>query len=77
MVSIYRISIFPNIDHPYRWEQSSPTKWLLAVVETMHPGRDAKVQVVTIRTCKGMYTHPVTKLVPLVDNDSMGLSADR
>ena len=58
-----------------RGKQSAPTKWPLAVGEKVHPGNDGKVWVVTIRTSKGTYTPPVTKIVPLINDDSKSLSA--
>ena len=50
-------------------EQISPTRWVLARVMEVHPGPDGKVRVVTVRTSKGMYRRPVTKIAPLVFND--------
>ena len=43
----------------------APTKWPLAHVTQVHPGEDGVVRVATIRTPKGIYKRPVTKLVPL------------
>ena len=54
-------------------EQSSPTKWPIARVEKVFPGQDGKVQVVTIRTSKGTYNHPICKVVLLVSEDSLNL----
>ena len=53
----------------------TPTKWPLAIVEKVHPGKDGKVRVVTVCTSKGTDTHPVTKLVPLINDDSRSLLA--
>ena len=58
-----------------RGEQSSPTKWPLTVVKHVHPGKDGKVWVVTIRTSKGMYNRPVTKVVALINDGSRRPSA--
>ena len=44
----------------------APTKWPLARVVEIHPGRDGKVCVVTVETAKGRYTSPIVKVVPLV-----------
>ncbi len=46
-----------------------PTKWPLARVIDVHPGRDNLVRVVTIKTEKGIYRRPVTKIVVLVPAD--------
>ena len=43
-----------------------PTKWQLARVEEVHPGRDGKVRVATIKTPRGIYKRPVTKLALLL-----------
>ena len=40
-----------------------PTDWPLARVIDVHPGRDNLVRVVTVRTAKGTYKRPVTKVV--------------
>ena len=48
-------------------EQSSPTKWPIACVENVYPGQDNKVRVVAIRTSKGAYSRPVTKVATLVN----------
>ena len=56
-------------------EQSSPSKWPFAWVENVHPEQGDKVQVVTIRTSKGMYNHPVMKVVPLVNKNPVSLQA--
>ena len=51
-----------------REEPMAPTRWPLARVIEVHPGQDGKVCVVTIKTAKGVYTRPVVKLVPLVQD---------
>ena len=50
-------------------EQTSPTRWPLAYIKEVIPGKDGLVRVVTIQSPKGVYTHPVTKLVPLLSAD--------
>ena len=45
-------------------EVSSPTKWPLAQIEEVHPGKDGKGRVVTIRTTKGIYECLNAKIVP-------------
>ena len=51
-------------------EVSSPTKWPLARIEEVHPGKDGKVRVVTIKTTKGIYKLPIAKIVPLHHQDA-------
>ncbi len=46
-----------------------PTKWPLARVVKVHPGKDNLVRVATVRTATGTYTRPVTKLALLLPND--------
>ena len=46
-----------------------PTKWPLARVVDVHPGRDNLVRVATIKTSNGTYTCPVTKLPLLLPSD--------
>ena len=43
-----------------------PTKWQLARIREVHPGRDGLVRVVTLRTQNGTYKRPVTKIALLV-----------
>ena len=45
----------------------------LAVVKQMHPRTDGMVRVVTLRTSKGCYKRSVTRLVPLLQEDSQEL----
>ncbi len=47
-----------------------PTKWPLARIEHVHPGRDGVVRVVSIRTANGVYKRPVTKVALLLPSDS-------
>ena len=49
-----------------REEPMAPTRWPLPRVVEVHPRQDGKVRVVTIMTAKGVFTRPVVKLVPLV-----------
>ena len=46
-----------------------PTKWPLARVVDVHPGRDDLVRVATIKTSNATYTRPVTKLAFLLPSD--------
>ena len=52
-----------------RREQTSPTRWPLARVIEVTPGKDVLVRVVAIRTSKVVYTYQVTKLVALLSEE--------
>ena len=54
-----------------RGEQTSPTRWPLARVIEVTQGKDGLIRIVTIRTSKGAYTRPVTKLVPLLSEEDI------
>lgn len=43
-----------------------PTKWPLARVSQVHCGKDGLIRVATVKTAKGTYKRPVTKLAPLI-----------
>ena len=43
-----------------------PSKWQLAKITEVHPGRDGVVRVVTVKTKIGSYKRPVTKVAPLL-----------
>ena len=45
-----------------------PTKWPLARVSQVHRGQDGLVRVVTVKTEKGTYKRPVTKLALLLSS---------
>ena len=49
-----------------------PTRWPLARITEVHPGKDDLVRVVTLKTEKGTYKRPITKIVVLIPqtNDS-------
>jgi len=47
-------------------ENTFPTKWPLARVIEVHPGKDGLVRVVTVKTATGTYKRPVTKLAVLL-----------
>ena len=42
------------------------TKWLLAQVVKIYPGKDGKVRMATIETVKGRYRSLVVKMVPML-----------
>ena len=48
------------------------TKWPLARVIAIHPGKDNLVRVATIKTAAGTYTRPVTKLALLLPSEEQG-----
>ncbi|GAB0086571.1 hypothetical protein DMENIID0001_006610 [Sergentomyia squamirostris] len=45
-------------------------KWVLGDVEDITRGRDGRVRVVTVRTLRGTYVRPITKLARLIRDDS-------
>ena len=47
-----------------------PTQWPLGRIVKVHPGKDTLVCVATVRTCKGVYKRPVSKIALLLSNDS-------
>ena len=49
-----------------------PSKWPLAKVVKVYPGRDGVVRVVDIKTSKGTYHRPVHKLasLPLLETNN-------
>ena len=52
-----------------RDQPTIPTKWPLARITEVHPGRDGNVREVTVRTPKGSYKRPIVKLVPILHPD--------
>ena len=55
-----------------RKEDLFPTKWPLARVVAVHPGKDGLVRVITVKTAKGTYKRPVTKVTLVL---SSGISS--
>ena len=49
-----------------REELTTPSKWPLARIVEVLPGRNGKIHVIMIWTSKGIYKCPETKIVPLV-----------
>ena len=52
-----------------REDSAISTKWPLARVIKVHPGKDNLVRVATVRTDAGVYTRPVVKLALLLPSD--------
>ena len=47
-----------------------PTKWPLARVTAVHPGKDHLVRVITVQTSRGTYKRPVTKIALILPIDA-------
>jgi hypothetical protein len=45
-------------------DNTSPLHWPTAVITQTHPGKNNSVRVVTLRTPKGTFKHPITKINP-------------
>ena len=43
-------------------EPTAPTKRSLASIIKVHPGRDGRIRVMTLRTVKGVYKRPIVKI---------------
>jgi len=48
-----------------RENNTTPLHWPRAVIKETHPGKDGVVRVVTLRTPKGVFKCPITKICPL------------
>ena len=48
-----------------REDKTAPLHWPTAVIIDIHPGKNAIVRVVTIRTPKGLFKRPIIKICPL------------
>ena len=55
-----------------REDSTIPTKWPLAKVVKVHPGKDNLVRVATVKTSSGVRTRPVTKLAVLLPSEEDG-----
>ena len=54
-------------------ENLFPSKWPLAKVLQVHPGKDGIIRVASVKTGTGVYKRPVSKLVLLLPQDTQGL----
>ena len=43
-----------------------PTRWPIARIKKVYPGKDGVVRVADIKTAKGIYRRPIHKLAPLI-----------
>ena len=51
-------------------ENLPPLSWSLGLIEQLHPGEDGIVRVVSVRTSKGFYKRPISKVCKLpIDNE--------
>ena len=50
-----------------RDEPMAPKTWPLVRIIEVHPGGDGKVRVVTVWTMKGIYKHPIVKVITSFD----------
>ncbi|XP_055714965.1 uncharacterized protein LOC129809178 [Phlebotomus papatasi] len=49
------------------------SSWILGKIENVHPGLDGLVRVVSVRTSKGTYKRPITKLAKIPIGEAAGL----
>ena len=47
-----------------------PTKWPIGRIVDTHPGKDGFVRILTIKTSKGIYKRPVTKIALLLPDEN-------
>ena len=47
-----------------------PTAWPMARIVNVYPGKDSLVRVVSVKTVKGVYKRPVSKVALLLSSDS-------
>ena len=51
-----------------REDNTGPTQWPLARVTSVYQGQDGLVRVVKLKTSKGEYNRPISKVVLLLPN---------
>jgi hypothetical protein len=52
-------------------DHTPPLQWPLAIVTAVHPGPDQRIRVVTVKTTKGTFQCPITKVCSLPSPNSM------
>lgn len=45
-----------------------PLQWLMGRIEKVHPGSDGVIRTATVKTVKGSYTRPLSKITILPVN---------
>jgi hypothetical protein len=61
----YQPNIQPGSLVFVREDNTTPFQWPTGVILDTHPGADGNVRVVTIKTSKGIFKRPITKICPL------------
>ena len=46
-------------------DNTTTLQWPTAVIKQTHPGKDGSVRVVTLKTPKGVFKRPTSKICPL------------
>jgi len=46
-------------------DTTTPLQWPTSLIQETHPGKDGIVRIVTIKTPKGIFKRPITKICPL------------
>uniref|UniRef100_A0A1B0CT72 DUF5641 domain-containing protein n=2 Tax=Lutzomyia longipalpis TaxID=7200 RepID=A0A1B0CT72_LUTLO len=57
-------------------ETQSGSPWVLGQIQAIHPGPQNRVRVVDVRTPRGVYTRPITKLARLPSGDFNSLCSE-
>jgi hypothetical protein len=62
-------SLSPNVQPGdaviLREDNTAPFHWPTAVITDVHPGADGRIRVVTVKTPKGTFKCPISKISPL------------
>jgi len=46
-------------------DSTNPLQWPTAIITDVHPGRDGRIRVVTVKTPTGTYKRPISKICPI------------
>src|SRR5215472_825017 len=46
-------------------DNTTPLHWPTAIIVDTHPGPDQRLRVVTVKTSKGLFKRPISKICPL------------